>query len=173
MNAALSIIELGIVAGLILLIAAATMWFASRGGRAGSEPIIRASFKKLQEDWYQVSMTVTNLAPYALVGVSLGRVRPRSARLMAPIKSVSTRDGDFQVWSDPAIDWPTTTIPLDLVLGPHEARHGVASRAPEAHANAWLFLPEKSDPVQLTLELALRDGGNNLRRYRFIAAREP
>jgi hypothetical protein len=162
-----SLFQLLIVAGPILLIAAATMWFASRGGRAGSEPIIRASVKKLQEDWYQVSLTVTNLAPYRLVGVSLGRVRPRSARLMAPIKSVRTRDGDFQVWSDPAVDWPTTTIPLDLVLGPHEARHGVVSRAPEAHANAWLFLPEKCNPSQLTLELAMRDGGNHLRRYRF------
>lgn len=172
MNAALSIVELGIVAGLILLIAAATLWFASRGGRAGSEPIIKASFKKLQEDWYQVSMTVTNLAPYRLLGVSLGRVRPRSARLMAPIKSVRTRDGDFQVWSDPAVDWPTTTIPLELVLGPHEARHGVASPKSEAHTTAWLFLPEKSDPAQLTLELAMRDGGGGLRRYRFIAARE-
>lgn len=173
MNAALSIIELGIVAGLILLIAAATMWFASRGGRAGSEPIIKASFKELQKGWYQVSLTVTNRAPYRLVGVSLRRVRPRSARLMAPIKSVRTRDGDFQVWSDPATDRPATTIPLDLVLGPQEEQHAVASLKSEAHTTAWLFLPEKSDPVQLTLELALRDGANNLRRYRFIAAREP
>lgn len=172
MNASLSIIELGIAAGLILLIAAATMWFASRGGRAGSEPIIRASFKKLQEDWYRVSMTVTNLAPYRLVGVSLGRVRPRSARLMAPIISVRTRDGDFQVWSDPAVDWSTTTIPLDLVLGPHEEQHAVASQKSEAHTTAWLFLPERNDPAQLTLELAMRDGGGSLRRYRVIAARE-
>ena len=171
MNTSLSLIELGIVAGLILLIAAAALWFASRGGRAGSEPIITASFEELQKGWYQVGLTVTNRAPYRLVGVSLRRVRPSSARLMAPIKSVKTRDGDFQVWSDPAVDRPATTIPLELVVGPQEEQHGVPSLRSEAHTTAWLFLPENSDPAQLTLELAFRDGGGHLRRYRFIAAR--
>jgi hypothetical protein len=173
MNASFSIIELGIVAALILLIAAAALWFISRGGRAGAEPIIKASFTELQKGWYQVGLTVTNRAPYRLVGVSLRRLRPRSARLMAPIKSVRTRDGDFQVWSDPTVDRPATTIPLDLVLGPQEEQHGVASLKSEAHTTAWLFLPEKSDPAELTLELALRDGGGHLRRYRFIASPEP
>jgi len=173
MNASLSIVELGIVVGLILLIAAAALWFASRGGRVGSEPIIEASFKELQKGWYQVDLTVTNRAAYPLVGVSLRRVRPSSARLMAPIKSVRTRDGDFQVWSDPAVDKPATTIPLDLVVGPQEEQHGVPSLRSEAHATAWLFLSQKRDPAQLTLELALRGGRGRLRRYRFNVAREP
>jgi hypothetical protein len=97
------------VAGL-LVIAAATMRLAFRRRPAAAEPVIEASFKELRQGWYQVDMTVTNRAPYGLVGVSLRRVRPGAARLMAPIKSASTPQGDFQVWSDPAVDKPATTI---------------------------------------------------------------
>ena len=165
-------IQLGIAVALVLMIVALTMRFAFRAGRTGSEPIIRASFKQLQPDWYQVGMTVTNRAPYRLAGVSLRRVRPRSARLMAPITSVSTRQGNFQVWSDPAVDLPTTSIPIDMVVGPHEAWRGAVSPGWEAHMMAWVFLPERSEPTQLTLELAFRDGGGQLRHYRFIATRE-
>ena len=88
----------------------------------GEPPIIRASLKELQKGWYQLSITVINRLPYQLFGVSLRRIRPRSARLMAPIISVSTKQGDFQVWSNPAVDKLTTTIPLDIALGAHEAR---------------------------------------------------
>ncbi|MBK5198897.1 MAG: hypothetical protein JJE37_11545 [Methyloceanibacter sp.] len=164
-------IQLGIALALILMIAALTTSFAFRAGRTGAEPIIRASFKQLQTDWYQVGMSVTNRAPYRLAGVSLRRVRPRSARLMAPITSLRTRQGDFQVWSDPATDLATTSIPIDLVVGPHEARHGSISPGSEAHMTAWLFLPEKSEPTQLTLEFVFKDGGGHLRHYRFIATR--
>lgn len=171
MNDSLSIIQLGLVAGL-LVIAAATIKLAFRAGRAAADPIIAASFKELRKGWYQVNMTVTNRTPYGLVGVSLRRVRPASARLMAPIKSVSTQQGDFQVWSDPAIDKPTTTIPLDVVIGPHEVPHGVVSLNSEIHTTAWLFLPKNSEPARLTLELALRDGAKKLRRYRFVVTRD-
>jgi hypothetical protein len=44
-------------------------------------------------------------------------VRPRAARLMAPIQQVSTREGDFQVWSDPTTDKARIGIPLDIALG--------------------------------------------------------
>jgi hypothetical protein len=166
-------IQLGIAVALILMIAALTLSFALSAGRTGAEPIIRASFKQLQTDWYQVGMTVTNRAPYRLVGESLRRVRPGSARLMAPISSVSTRQGNFQVWSDPALDLATTSIPIDMVVGPHEAWRGSVSPGSEAHLTAWVFLPEKAEPTQLTLEFTFKDGGGNLRRYRFIATREP
>jgi hypothetical protein len=167
-----ALIQLGIAVALILAIAALTLRYAFRASRAEAKPIIRASFKQLQTDWYQVGMTITNRAPYRLVGVSLRRVRPSSARLMAPIMSVSTRQGNFQVWSDPAVDLPTTSIPIDLVVGPHETRHGAVSPGSQAHMTAWVFLPEKSEPTQLTLEFTFKDGGGNLRRYRFIATRE-
>jgi hypothetical protein len=35
-----------------------------------------------------------------------------------------------------------------------------------------LFLPDGSDPTELELELALFDGGDNLRSYRFGVMRE-
>jgi len=43
-----------------------------------------------------------------------------SARLMAPIQQVSTRKGDFQVWSDPTTDKARIGIPLDIALGPND-----------------------------------------------------
>ena len=156
----------------LLVIAAATMRLAFGRRPAAAEPVIDASFKELRQGWYQVDMTVTNRAPYGLVGVSLRRVRPGAARLMAPIKSVSTPEGDFQVWSDPAVDKPATTIPIDLVVGPREAPHGVVSLRSETHATAWLFLPKRSAPARVTLELAFRGGTKKLRRYRFVATRE-
>jgi hypothetical protein len=165
MNA--SLIEVGIVVGLIIVVAAPILWFALRPGQPGAEPIIRTRLKKLQEDWYQVNLTIANRAPYGLVGVSLRRVRPRAARLIAPIKHVKTRRGVFQVWSDPAIDWLETSIPFDIAVGPHDSRQGIALVGPEAHATVWLFLPEKADPADVVLELALKDRGESLRRYRF------
>ena len=91
---------------------------------------------------------------------------------MAPIKSVSTRKGDFQVWSHPTTDKAKTSIPLDLTLGPHDAHTGTVSRASEGHVTAWLFMPEDSDPADLTLELTLLDGSDNLRCHRFSVVRE-
>lgn len=153
------------------MVAASTIRFALRSTRAGAEPIIRASIKELQKGWHQVDIAIANQAPYALVVDELKRVRPRSARLMAPIRSVSTRKGDFQVWSHPTTDKATTSIPLDLTLGPHEARAGAVSRAAQGQVTAWLFLPEDGDPMNLTLELLDREG--HLRRYRFSVVREP
>ena len=37
---------------------------------------------------------------------------------------------------------------------------------------AWLFLPEDSNPLDVTLELIVRDHASALRRYRVIAKRE-
>jgi len=48
----------------------------------------------------------------------------------------------------------------------------VVSLRSETHTTAWLFLPERSAPARVTLELALRDEAKKLRRYRFIATRE-
>jgi len=39
---------------------------------------------------------------------------------MAPIQQVSTREGDFQVWSDPTTDKARIGIPLDIALGPND-----------------------------------------------------
>jgi hypothetical protein len=160
-------LELGIVALLLVGIAAWALRLSLQARGAGAKPIIEASFKKLQTGWYQVSMTITNRTPYALLGVSLRRVRPNDARLLAPIIAVNTKEGDFQVWSDPAIDKATITIPLDLVVGPREHSQGVVSLRSEAHAAAWLFLPEGSDPDVVTLELTLREDGDKVRRHRF------
>jgi hypothetical protein len=168
-----SLIELGIALLLVLAVAASTASFVLRAGRTGAEPIIKASFKELQKGWYQLVLSIANRAPYGLAGVSLRRVRPRSARLMAPVTSVSTRKGDFQVWSDPALDWPTTSIPLEIVMGPYEAPRGSVSRDAEAHLTAWLFLPERSNAGEVRLELTLMDGGKTFRRYQFTATREP
>jgi hypothetical protein len=166
------ILQLGIAVVVIVLIAASTVRFALRSTRTGAEPVIRANAQKLKDGWYQLNIAVANRAPYGLVVDELKRVRPRSARLMSPIQSVSTRQGDFQVWSDPATDKPKTSIPLDLAIAAHdEDRGGVAPRS-EAQISVWLFLPDGSDPTDLELELALFDGGDNLRSYRFGVMRE-
>ena len=60
---------------------------------------------------------------------------------MSPIQSVSTRKGDFQVWSDPATDKPKISIPLDLAIAAHEQHQGGVAPRSEAHITAWLFLP--------------------------------
>ena len=90
---------------------------------------------------------------------------------MAPIKQVSTRKGEFQVWSHPTTDKATASIPLDLHLGPHEARAGTV-RAAQEQVTAWLFLPADLNPLDATLELIVRDHASALRRYRVIARRE-
>jgi hypothetical protein len=165
-------LQLGVVLAVILAIAISTIGFAFRSSRAGAEPIIKASFKKLQTGWFQLHVSVTNQAPYAVVVDELKRVKPRSARLMAPITSVSTRKGEFQVWSHPTTDKATTSIPPDLRLGPHEARAGTVSRASEEQVTAWLFLPEDLNPLDVTLELVFLDRAGPLRRYRVTARRE-
>ena len=163
---------LGIVVVMVLVTSALAMSFAVRAKRGALQPLIRASFKRLREGWYQASITVTNRSPGILVGMSLRRVRPRSARLMAPITAVSTREGDFQVWSDPATDKPATTIPLGLVIAPREARDDGVARGTEAVATAWVFVPGKTEPAELVLELTLTDGEDHLRRYRVVAIRD-
>lgn len=165
-------LQLGVVLAVILAIAISTIGFAFRSSRAGAEPIIKASFKKLQTGWFQLHVSVANQAPYAVVVDELKRVKPRSARLMAPITSVSTKKGEFQVWSHPTTDKATTSIPLDLRLGPHEARAGTVSRASEEQVTAWLLLPEDLNPLDVTLELVFLDRAGPLRRYRVTARRE-
>jgi len=164
-------LQLGIAVVVILLIAVSTFRFAVRATRTGTEPIIRANSQKLQEGWYQINVAVANRAPYGLVVDELRRVRPRSARLLAPIRSVSTRQGHFQVWADPSTDKATTSIPLDIAVAPHELQHGGVAPGSEAQITAWLFLPG-GDPTDLLLELAVLDGGDNLRNYRFGVTRE-
>ena len=93
-----------VVATMVSVLVAAIAWLAFRARKKGEPPIITASLKELQKGWYQLSITVINRLPYQLFGVSLRRIRPRSARLMPPIISVSTKQGDFQVWSNPAVD---------------------------------------------------------------------
>lgn len=170
MNVFPFVIQLAVVLVLVLAVAAWTLSFVLRADEGDAEPIIKAHAKELQKGWYQLDMRIANRAPYRLTGVALRRVRPRAARLMAPITSVSTRKGDFQVWSDPSTDSPRTSIPLHLEIGPHEQRHGIAAPGVEAHATAWLFLPEGREISELALELAFVDGAKNLRRFRFGVA---
>lgn len=157
--------ELWIVAGLML--AAGAAWVALRRRRAGPEPLIAASIKPLRRGLYQVEVRISNRGGSALVGESLRRVRPRSALLMSPIKQVSTRDGDFQVWADPDGDAPSAKIPADLVLGPWQPASGVLSLSAEGNIAAWLFLPKEKDLARLMLELCWREEGGRLRRSSF------
>ncbi|HEY8248713.1 MAG TPA: hypothetical protein VIG38_15735 [Hyphomicrobium sp.] len=129
------------------------------------EPVIQASAKRLRDGWYQATITMTNRSPHVLSAVSLRRVKPRSARLMAPISSVSTNDGDFQVWSDPSNDKRSTSIPLDIALDSRLEND-------EARLIVWIFLPEKAAAAELVLELTLSDEEEKLRRYRLVARRE-
>lgn len=164
-------LQLGIVVAVVVLIAGWTVDHALRASQAGAEPAIRASFRELQKGWYQLHVTVGNRAPHEVLVDELRRVRPRGARLLAPIQQVSTRKGEFQVWSHPTTDRATVSIPLDLTLGPHEAHKGSVSRASEGHLTAWLFLSERSAAADVTLELATLDGAGHLRRHRFTAHR--
>ena len=132
-----------VVATMVSVLVAAIAWLAFRARKNGEPPIITASLKELQKGWYQLSITVINRLPYQLFGVSLRRIRPRSARLMAPIISVSTKQGDFQVWSNPAVDKLTTTIPLDIALGPHEARQAGVLADSQTQTTVWVFLSKK------------------------------
>ena len=174
MEPSLFVLQLGIAVGVILVIAISTVRLALRTTRTGAEPIVRATSQRLKQGWYQINISVANRAPYRLVVDELRRVRPRSARLMAPIRSVSTRQGNFQVWSDPATDKATTSIPLDVAIAGREGEHGgVVPGSAEAQITAWLFMPEGNDPSELELELALFDRGDNLRCLRFGVVREP
>ena len=67
---------------------------------------------------------MTNQAPYGVVVDEPGACGRESARLMAPIQQVSTRKGDFQVWSDPTTDKARIGIPLDIALGPNDTGRG-------------------------------------------------
>jgi hypothetical protein len=161
-------IELAVIAGVAVL-AAALLWLALRKRPQGAPPLIAARYVWLREGWYQIDMRVINRAPSALGGVSLRCLRPRRARLMAPAKSVSSKDYDFQIWSDPESDKPRKSIPLDFVVAPHEAPLDAASPGSEAHPTAWLFLPGKQAPGDVLLELTLRDVKGKLHRYEVAA----
>ena len=173
MNVSPFIIQLAVAVVLVLAVAAWTLSFVLRAEKGGAGPIIKARAKELQKGWYQLDMSIANRAPYRLTGVALRRIRPRAARLMAPITSVSTPKGDFQVWSDPSTDNRRTSISLHFEIGPHEERHGFAAQGVEAHATAWLFLPEGREISELALELAFVDRAKNLRRFRFGVALVP
>ena len=155
-----------ILAGLLTLLVsllALEIYFGAR--QRPVEPVIQASAKRLRDGWYQATITMANRSPHVLSAVSLRRVKPRSARLMAPISSVSTKEGDFQVWSDPSNDKRSTSIPLDIAL---DSRLG----NDEARIIVWIFLPEKAEAAELVLELTLSDAEEKLRRYRLVARRE-
>ena len=162
-------IQLGIAAILVLSIAVSTLSFALTSRKAGAAPTIRATSRKLKPGWYQLQIVVTNRAPYGVVVDELRRVRPRAARLMAPIQQVSTREGDFQVWSDLTTDKARIGIPLDIALGPNDTGRGRALPAKDAQLTAWLFLPPGADPS----ELMLVDGSDHLRGCRFSVAPNP
>ncbi len=154
---------LGGILTLLVSLLALEIYFSAR--RRPVEPVIQASAKRLRDGWYQATITMANRSPHALSAVSLRRVKPRSARLMAPISSVSTNEGDFQVWSDPSNDKRSTSIPLDIAL---DARLG----NDEARIIVWIFLPEKAEAAELVLELTMSDPEEKLRRYRLVARRE-
>jgi len=146
MNVSPFVIQLAVVVVLVLAVAAWTLSFVLRADEGGAGLIIKARAKELQKGWYQLDMSIANRAPYRLTGVALRRVRPRAARLMAPITSVSTSKGDFQVWSDPSTDSPKTSIPLHLEMGPHEERTALPRRAWRRMRQPGCFCPrgEKS-----------------------------
>jgi len=146
-------IQLGIAAILVLSIAVSTLSFALTSRKAGAAPTIRATSRKLKPGWYQLQIVVTNRAPYGVVVDELRRVRPRAARLMAPIQQVSTREGDFQVWSDPTTDKARIGIPLDIALAPNDTGGGRVLPAKGAQLTAWLFLPAGADPSELCSSL--------------------
>jgi hypothetical protein len=145
-------IQLGIAAILVLSIAVSTLSFALTSRKAGAAPTIRATSRKLKPGWYQLQIVVTNRAPYGVVVDELRRVRPRAARLMAPIQQVSTREGDFQVWSDPTTDKARIGIPLDIALAPNDGG-GRVLPAKGVQLTAWLFLPAGADPSELCSSL--------------------
>ena len=161
-------LQIGFIVAVGLAIAVWTISFVF----GGAAPIIKASFRKLQTGWFQLHVSIANQAPYPVIVGGLKRVSPRAARLMAPIKQISTRKGEFQVWSHPTTDKATTSIPLDLHLGPHEARAGPVVRASQDELTAWLFLPEDLNLLDVTLELAIVDQAGAHRRYRVTARRE-
>jgi hypothetical protein len=154
---------LGGILTLLVSLLALEIYFSAR--QRPVEPVIQASAKRLRDGWYQATITMVNRSPQALSAVSLRRVKPRSARLMAPVSSFSSDEGDFQVWSDPANDKRSTSIPLDIAL---DARLG----NDEARIIVWIFLPEKAEPDELVLELTMSDPEEKLRRYRLVARRE-
>ncbi len=162
------LIQIAVIAALVV-VAVVALWFAFRRRPEPAVPLVAARYVKLREGWYQIDMRVINRAPFALGGVSLRCIRPRRARLMAPVKSVSTKDYDFQIWSDPESDKPEKSIPLDFVVGPHEVPQDAGSPGTEAHPAAWLFLPGKKAPGQVVLELTLRDVKGKLHRYEVTA----
>ena len=49
---------------------------------------------------------------------------------------------------------------------------GAVARTSQAQITAWLFLPEELQPLDVTLELIVRDHASARRRYRVIAKRE-
>ncbi|HLC07993.1 MAG TPA: hypothetical protein VJK06_01770 [Methyloceanibacter sp.] len=155
-----------ILAGILTLLVsllALEIYFGAR--QRPLEPVIQASAKRLRDGWYQATITMINRSPHVLSAVSIRRVKPRSARLMAPISSHSTNEGDFQVWSDPSKDKRSTSIPLDIAI---ESRQGNS----EARIIVWIFLPERAEAAELVLELTMSDAEEKLRRYRLVARRE-
>jgi hypothetical protein len=159
-------VEIGIVAAAILVVLAALVFALAR--RHGEDrPAIEAKATTLREGLHQIDIKVTNRGPHALAAESLRRVRPLAARLLAPVTQVATREGNFQVWSDPEGDQPTTKIAVDLMLGPWQPAEGVVTSSAEGHIAAWLFLRKEKDLSRLLLELVLREEGGRLRRLRF------
>jgi hypothetical protein len=156
--------QLGMVA--FVLVIALALWRRFRGRRTRQDPLISATLKELQDDWYQINVKVKNRAPDSLTGVSLRRVQPRAVRLLPLIMSISTGEGEYQVWSDRAKDRPSTTIPFDMVVESGEAKGGS-----ESQATAWLLLPKKKDAIRLKLELTLLEGNDRPHRYQFAIRR--
>jgi hypothetical protein len=159
------LLQLGVVA--LVPIVALALWLTLRARRKLTDPLIRATLKELQEDWYQISVNVRNRGPHSLTAVSLRRLRPRGARLLPPIMSVSTGEGRYQVWSDRTKDSPRTTIPFDMIV-----ESGEATGDSESQATAWLLLPKKSNAARLKLELTLLDGHDKPHRYQFAISRD-
>jgi hypothetical protein len=144
-------IQLGIAAILVLSIAVSTLSFCAH---------IAPGWRRA-DDSSESFRSSSPIGPYG--------VRPRAARLMAPIQQVSTREGDFQVWSDLTTDKARIGIPLDIALGPNDTGRGRALPAKDAQLTAWLFLPPGADPS----ELMLVDGSDHLRACRFSVAPNP
>jgi hypothetical protein len=167
----MTVFAFSIVAAVVLAVGGWAAWVSLRHTKNDKEPIITATLNELHKGWYHVTISVTNRRPHGFVAISLRRVSPRSVRILAPVTSVSTKEGDFQVWSDPASDRPATTIPLDTMIRPYQARQEVAPNC-QSQISAWLFVPKIRANGRVTLELTLVGPDERSYRHRFSPKHE-
>lgn len=157
-----SFILLGLFAGAT----AALAYLASSARQTPAKPIISVASQRLQAGWHQIDIAVVTADPDRYIGARLRRTRPRSARLLAPVSTIQTKQGAFQVWTDPSQHKPAAEIFLDVSVEPRETGDSIAAAVYAVRLTAWLFLPENSTTGRTSLELVLLDRRKRAHRYR-------